>query len=179
MSEETPVTVKPKRRYVKSKWKIGNTRNDADARVSENIKLALKSRADNEVKKAFVAYKALAIKRSIEDVKDIRDDLYVTIQEQNNVDTHQKLMELTLATASMSRKLLEEMIENERAKNKPNLSVLKWAIEQLNDLTYKSLSETRKANEGQYEMKHGKKKVVINTTPESLDDWLRKKREGK
>lgn len=155
-----------------SRWKVGKTRIMADRNASPEVKAEIVKRVEEKV---MNSYEAIVGRRAVESIQCLQADIIKSIQFGDNVDVQGKYAELQALTSAMSFETLKTMEEKENQKKAPNINVLKWIQEARIELM-KASAEIRKANEGQYEMKHGKKTVNVNVDKETLDKWLTTKK---
>jgi len=155
-----------------SKWKVGNGRMYAHKKDDE-VKALTTTYARKRVVKLA---KTLILKESLTELEGQKREMQELILAGNNIDIQKKLMENQLHYNSMILMVLDELMAYEKGKVHPNREILQWCVDKLLDMK-KADAEIRKTNEGQFEMKFGKKKVNIDLkSDKSIEEWLGEKK---
>lgn len=155
----------------KSKWKVGSGRMYAH-KTTDEIKALTTTYARKRVVKLAKEYKSLILKESASLLEEQKKDMQELILSQNNIGVQQKLMENQLHYNTMIMGILDELAVYEKNKKLPNKEILQWVVDKLIDMK-KADAEIRKANEGQFEMRFGKKNINVSVkSDKSVEEWL-------
>jgi hypothetical protein len=165
------------------KWKVGKSRQFAnqESRVKKVYKTQhpmlkseiglIKAQAKRQFIQLIKEDEQLINKEFGQVTHEVFEDMQERLRTEDTADT-ERIMKIVL-TEQMKHQFLvfAKMIDKEMEKKKPNPDIIKWAQGKKQDLIINGMDLLRKMNEGEHEMRYGKKKININTDLPTLEEW--------
>lgn len=101
----------------------------------------------------------------------IYTDLKEKLENENTVDAEKSLKIVLTEQLKNQFFIYSQMVDKEMEKKKPKQEIIKWAQDKKQALILDGMDLLRKMNEGEHEMRYGKKKININTDLKTLEEW--------